>query len=222
MNHNVKNLSSPWRAARAARGLQALSPGAVCLFPPWPQRAPPVAGGLRTWPEELTGHLQDTYRKPWLRVVRVYPPTTASPARSYHRGWLVGFSQKQKLLGFLWYFSILLMFFLFFPSEKEGPCSTRPNHPVCGHTQPLLAVLPLKGSLGLGLDTVGEAPWRSLCTHTPEEMGRRGRERPPHVAGDVPLPSHHVRTPGGFLRAQGCSPRGGQHVVEAYGEDGQV
>ena len=114
------------------------------------------------------------------------------------------------------------MFFLFFPSEKEGPCSTRPNHPVCGHTQPLLPVLPLKGSLGLGLDTIGEAPWRSLCTHTPDKTGRRGRERPPHVAGDVLLSSHHVRTPGGFLKAQGCSPRGGQHVVEAYGEDGQV
>ena len=32
----------PRRAAWAARGLQALSPGAVCLLPPRPQRAPPV------------------------------------------------------------------------------------------------------------------------------------------------------------------------------------
>ena len=35
-------VSSPASAARAARGLGALSPGAARLFPPRPQRVPPV------------------------------------------------------------------------------------------------------------------------------------------------------------------------------------
>lgn len=88
--------------------------------------------------------------------------------------------------------------FFFFSSEKEGPGSSRPNHPACGHTQPLLPVLPLKGSLGLGLETMGKPLGEaSALIH---EMGRQERERPPHIAGDVPLPSHRVRTPRGFLR----------------------
>ena len=38
----LRFVSSPARAVQAARGLGALSPDAVRLFPPWPQRTPPV------------------------------------------------------------------------------------------------------------------------------------------------------------------------------------
>ena len=42
----LRFVSSPAWAVQAARGLGALSPGTALLFPPWPQRAPPV-GCLR-------------------------------------------------------------------------------------------------------------------------------------------------------------------------------
>ena len=45
-------LFSLWRAARVARGLRALSPGAVCLLPPRPQRAPPPVGSQEVFRQE--------------------------------------------------------------------------------------------------------------------------------------------------------------------------
>ena len=117
----------------------------------------------------------------------------ASPARSNHRG-LLGwfFIETHTLPGFLWYFSSLLTWFpFFFSSEKEGPGSSRPNHPACGHTQPLLPVLPLKGSLGLGLETMGKPLGEaSALTHLTRWAGRRGKGlltllvtcRSPHTA----------------------------------------
>ena len=66
--------------------------------------------------------------------------------------------------------------FFFFPSEKEGPGSSRPNHPPCGHTQPLLPILPLKGSLGQGLETMGKPLGEaSALTHLTRWAGRRGK-----------------------------------------------
>ena len=117
---------------------------------------------------------QDTYRRLWLRAVRVYPPSTASPARSNHRG-LVGlfFIETNTLLGFLWYFSSLLMCFLFFFfSQWEGrPWFFQTQPPTMWpHSTPATHPAP-EGFPGPGAEDHGEAPWRSLCTHTPDKMG---------------------------------------------------
>ena len=61
----LRFVPSPASAAQAARGLGALSPEAVPLFPPRPQRAPPVgclwlASVQRSWPLAATLPVADS------------------------------------------------------------------------------------------------------------------------------------------------------------------